>query len=209
MNHFINKHAARIAVMMLLCSSTSFAQPSEQAPLVGSDTIVKSLSKDIVLDRAGNGVSNQTPAYQPAVDLNVQFAYDSAELLPHGRMQLDELGAALNHKSLMKWGFQLGGHTDASGSAEYNNRLSLERANAVKQYLIVRHGLNPNRLQAAGFGFTRLADPGNPRAAVNRRVEVRRVILDASVGQPAVAIPLQPSPAPQSAPAGGRLVSTP
>lgn len=207
----MNKRAALTALALLALAPASFAQPGGEGATLGADSIVKSLSKDIVLDRPGS--ASRLQAAQPAVDLNVQFAYNSAELLPQGQRQLDELGIALNNKALSQWGFELGGHTDASGSAEYNLRLSLERANAVKNYLVVRHGLSPQRLQPVGFGFTRLANPANPTAAVNRRVEVRRVILGAGTATPPVAMPAQPIAAPiappPQAPMGGRLVTTP
>lgn len=207
----ITQRAALAALAMLLALAPAFAQSSSEGATLGADSIVKSLSKDIVLDRPGS--ANRLQATQPAVDLNVQFAYNSAELLPQGQRQLDELGIALNNKALSQWGFELGGHTDASGHAEYNLRLSLERANAVKNYLVIRHGLNPQRLQPVGFGFTRLANPANPTAAVNRRVEVRRVILGAGSAAQPTTMPAQPVAAPiappPQAPMGGRLVSTP
>lgn len=182
-------------------------------------SIVKSLSKDIVLDRNtqastapvanGNQATPARPAVTsrpgPAVNLQVQFAYNSADIEPAGRRQLDELGKALNHKSLSTWGFELAGHTDKVGSAEYNLKLSLERANAVKHYLMVKHGINPGRLLPLGLGFSQLANPAQPTAAINRRVEVRRVRLDA-VGTTA-ANPAQHAPA--TRPIGGRLVPTP
>ena len=169
--------------------------------------IIQSLSKDIVLDRPGAAPSAR-PRAQPSVNLNVQFAFNSADLLPQGRLQLDELGNALNNKALVQWGFELAGHTDAVGSADYNLKLSLERANTVKQYLMVQHGINPNRLVPLGLGFSQLANPADPTAAVNRRVEVRRVALNS---QPATAPARAPQPmATPAVPAtGGRLVTTP
>ena len=186
-------------------------------------SIVKSLSKDIVLDRNapanapaaaapaanGNQAAPARPAVAarpgPAVNLQVQFAYNSADIETAGRRQLDELGKALNHKSLATWGFELAGHTDKVGSAEYNLKLSLERANAVKYYLMVKHGINPARLIPLGLGFSQLANPAQPTAAINRRVEVRRVRLDAVGTTPAN--PAQHAPA--TRPIGGRLVPTP
>lgn len=208
------------AVLAFAVASGAHAADTD---MQSAPSIVKSLSKDIVLDRnapanapastapAANG-NQATPARPavaarpgPAVNLQVQFAFNSAELEPAGRRQLDELGKALNHKSLSTWGFELTGHTDKVGSAEYNLKLSLERANAVKHYLMVKHGINPARLIPLGLGFSQLANPAQPTAAINRRVEVRRVRLDA-VGT-APASPAQHAPA--NRPIGGRLVPTP
>ncbi len=164
--------------------------------LMEAPKIIQSLSKDITLDRPGHAARARTPS----VDLRVQFAFNSAELLPAGRRQLDELAMALASKALATWGFELAGHTDRVGSAEYNLRLSLDRANAVKQYLVVTHGLNGHRLLPIGLGASRLADPAHPEAAINRRVEVRRVALN-------------PTPTadhePHRVTPSGRLVTTP
>ncbi len=109
------------------------------------------------------------------VDLQVQFAFDSADLLPAGRRQLDELAVALGDLRMTANSFQLIGHTDGVGSADYNTRLSAERASAVKRYLVDIHRMAPERLATAGRGARQLADATDPAAAVNRRVEVVRV----------------------------------
>jgi OOP family OmpA-OmpF porin len=66
------------------------------------------------------------------------------------------------------------GHTDSTGTAEYNQRLSEDRAGAVRDYLIGQ-GVAPERIRATGFGETRPAasnDTAEGRA-LNRRVELR------------------------------------
>ena len=166
------------------------ALAQDGGPAMQAGQIVKKLSKDIVLARPGGA-----PVAAPSVDLQVQFAFNSSQLLPEGKRQLDELGRALNDKALASWGFELAGHTDQVGGAEYNMALSLERANTVRQYLIVTHGLVPQRLIPLGLGYSRLADRSNPGAAVNRRVEVRRVALNAN----STVSPAAPA-------SGGRLV---
>jgi outer membrane protein OmpA-like peptidoglycan-associated protein len=197
-----------VAVSALLTSPIALATGETSGP-VSSDRIIRSLSRDIVLDQPAQG--GGVAVAQPSVDLYVQFAFNSAELTPLGRRQLDELGKALNSRSLLTWGFELAGHTDAVGAADYNMRLSLERANAVKHYLVTMHSLNPGRLLPVGFGFTRLADPANPRSVINRRVEVKRVAMVngqavSSGAQGAVGFQA-PAPAPTTL--GGRLVPTP
>jgi len=194
---------ALAALAVCALAAPVYAQ-NEGAP-ISKAVIVNSLSKDITLDSSGVAV-------QPSMDLWVQFAFNSAQLTPLGRQQLDQLGMALNDKALVTWGFQLEGHTDAVGAADYNMRLSLERANAVKHYLMTQHGVNPLRLAPMGLGFTRLADSAHPEAAINRRVEVRRVDM-AVMNTGAQALPplAPPAPAAQLLPpaAGGRLTPTP
>jgi OOP family OmpA-OmpF porin len=69
---------------------------------------------------------------------------------------------------------EIEGHTDSRGSAEYNQRLSDNRARAVMDYLVAR-GIASNRLSARGYGFERPAASNATAAgrAQNRRVELR------------------------------------
>jgi len=69
---------------------------------------------------------------------------------------------------------EIGGHTDTRGSRRYNQRLSQRRAEAVKNYLVRVHGIDPSRLIAKGYGESRpLVKPERTEAdyAKNRRVE--------------------------------------
>jgi len=65
------------------------------------------------------------------------------------------------------------GHTDTSGSAQYNERLSKRRANAVRQALVAR-GVNMNKVKVRGVGEGELRVPtdNNTREPANRRVEI-------------------------------------
>lgn len=105
-------------------------------------------------------------------DLNVTFAFDSAELTPDAMVVLDRLAAALKDEKLAGYSFVVGGHTDAVGEELYNEMLSERRAIAVVDYLTERRQIDRNRLQSQGFGEAELYDPANPDAGVNRRVEI-------------------------------------
>ena len=70
--------------------------------------------------------------------------------------------------------FQIAGHTDASGSAEYNRRLSRDRAETVRRFLVTR-GIDPDRLEVVGNGEDELLLPDWPLHAGNRRVEIRNL----------------------------------
>ncbi|MFC3690864.1 OmpA family protein [Chenggangzhangella methanolivorans] len=110
--------------------------------------------------------------YGRAVDLTVFFLYDSFQLTPEARIQLEPLGRALQSEKLAGFRFLIAGHTDAAGSDAYNRGLSARRAAAVKRYLVEAFDIEPSRLVAYGWGESRLKDRGNPLSRVNRRVEV-------------------------------------
>jgi outer membrane protein OmpA-like peptidoglycan-associated protein len=104
--------------------------------------------------------------------LPVQFAFDSARIMPAAHRQLDAVASGIK---LAGAGAKMviEGHTDAIGSAQYNLRLSSERAEAVRTYLITRHGLDPARLRVVGMGKFAPLDKNTPNAPENRRVEFR------------------------------------
>jgi len=122
------------------------------------------------------GMRNLTPEarQKPNVDLSIQFEFDSAKLLPESRPLLDNLAKAINSDKLRGFTFVVEGHTDIVGSAEYNQKLSDQRALSVLAYLASK-GVSKERLKALGKGSTELLMPDKPDAAENRRV---RIILN-------------------------------
>lgn len=84
---------------------------------------------------------------------------------------LDELVAFLNRKDDER--IELGGHTDNVGNAASNMKLSLDRANTVRDYLISK-GIDPNRIVAKGYGSTKpvASNKTADGRAENRRTEV-------------------------------------
>ncbi|RMH60392.1 MAG: OmpA family protein [Zetaproteobacteria bacterium] len=101
----------------------------------------------------------------------VHFAVDSAELDATARTILDHAVDTLRHKSFLH--VVIAGHTDSVGSEPYNEKLSLKRAQRVRDYL-VQHGIAAARLSTKAFGETRpVADNATADGrAKNRRVEL-------------------------------------
>lgn len=111
-----------------------------------------------------------------AIDFEVFFEFDSDRLTEQAKDTIDELAAALTSSELADYSYLIAGHTDAVGKASYNKRLSRRRAASVRRYLIENFPIHSDRLVSIGFGFERLKDPDNPRAAINRRVEVALIV---------------------------------
>lgn len=113
-------------------------------------------------------------AEAPSISLNVLFAVNSADLTPQARRVLDELGRALTSADLSPYRFRIEGHTDTTGSADYNMILSERRAQAVRDYLVQQFGISRTRLETIGLGQTALAVPtaDNVNEPRNRRVHI-------------------------------------
>ena len=100
----------------------------------------------------------------------VEFESGSAILTPSGTQILDEMAVALN--KVQGKNVKIIGHTDSSGDAKRNVKLSEDRAEAVKQYLIAK-GIPTARLTTSGLGSEKpVADNTTPEGRKkNRRIE--------------------------------------
>lgn len=104
--------------------------------------------------------------------LLVFFDYDKSELKEESIPELERVIDFLKGNPEIK--IQIEGHTDDVGTDDYNNKLSNERANSVKKYLI-NAGIEANRIKAVGYGKKQplkkeTTDEGR---AMNRRVAMR------------------------------------
>ncbi len=108
---------------------------------------------------------------RPLVLSGVNFASGRSVLTEESFTTLNEVAASLLAHPEVR--VEISGHTDATGSAAINTRLSRERAMAVKAYL-ARQGVAPERMEAVGYGPDRpIAPNGTPAGrALNRRVEL-------------------------------------
>jgi outer membrane protein OmpA-like peptidoglycan-associated protein len=102
----------------------------------------------------------------------VHFQHNSADILPDSMGILEELADVLKSRGEIKR-VEVQGHTDNTGTPEYNQRLSQQRAQAVVDAL-VRLGVDSSRLEAKGYGQDRPLAPNTTDAnrAKNRRVQV-------------------------------------
>ncbi len=162
---------AAVGVLLLTAARAGIA-----AEPVYSADLLESILKPAPLTRSltpGEGKPKPGQPGSGAVpDLKLLFKFNSAELLPEATAQLDALADALSRDSLATFSFRIGGHTDTTGPEAYNQMLSEQRAASAVTYLVERHGIDPSRLDAEGYGESQLADPNNPTSARNRRVEV-------------------------------------
>ncbi|RCX30174.1 OmpA family protein [Thioalbus denitrificans] len=105
------------------------------------------------------------------LDSEVSFDYDSDRIKPAFRSTLDKLADVL--RKYDRTVVHVVGHTDSTGSAEYNQRLSERRASSVANYLQSR-GVDPSRVRYEGRGESEPRDTNATEAGrqLNRRVEI-------------------------------------
>ncbi len=170
----------------------------EVEALKGRVTNVENAVNDLKKDSDGDGVSDQfdkcpnTPAgtvvdgagcplkkdtvmvggaaNAPAAYTNIQFDFDSSVLRTSSYPTLDAVSADLRANTAKK--LQLDGFASSEGTAAHNMRLSKDRANSVKTYL-VNSGVEAKRVSVKAYGETKpIADNSTEEGRVqNRRVE--------------------------------------
>ncbi len=109
---------------------------------------------------------------KPNIDLEITFDYNSADIGAKSLPSVQALGKALTNPDLKGSTFIVAGHTDAAGTDAYNQDLSERRADSIKRYLVDKYGIAGADLVTVGYGKSKLKDPSNPLAEVNRRVQV-------------------------------------
>jgi outer membrane protein OmpA-like peptidoglycan-associated protein len=109
---------------------------------------------------------------KPNIDLEITFDYNSADISTKSLPSVQALGKALTNPDLKGSTFVVAGHTDAAGGEAYNQDLSERRADSIKRYLTGKYSIAAADLVTVGYGKSKLKDPANPLAEVNRRVQV-------------------------------------
>ncbi|MCB1495912.1 MAG: OmpA family protein [Bauldia sp.] len=108
----------------------------------------------------------------PNLTVQVEFDFDSDWIRPSSWETVGLIADGLHHPLLLTSRFAVIGHTDAKGSRDYNLKLSQRRAEAVMEMLVTTFRVPPDQLVALGVGEEQPADPANPDAAINRRVQL-------------------------------------
>lgn len=170
------------------------AKDAKQADLVSR--LQKAKTRQITVEERAEIVEVVKDNDLPAIDLEVFFEFDSADITPEALPVLKKLGKALSDEKLKGSVFLVAGHTDAKGSSAYNLGLSDARAKSVQSFLIEQFHMDPKQLVATGFGEEQLKNQDDPLAGENRRVQVVNMASKdvAAKGGPA------PAPAPEAAP---------
>ena len=118
----------------------------------------------IEIDRRGDDIVLNMPS-------SVTFGFDSAELTSDARSALNEVANVLTQYTDTR--VNIAGHTDSTGDASYNQRLSERRAQSVGSYLS-QNGVSSMRLNTMGYGANQpvASNATEQGRAQNRRVEI-------------------------------------
>lgn len=180
---------AIVAVSMLMASCKPNAEPAAtQEPVAESAPVAAPVEQTPQTNApapAGGGLNeNSSSLHGNVQDLHMQvnlaadamFDFDSAVLKPSAAPELQKAADAIRSKG--KGTVTIVGHTDAKGNDAYNRKLSLDRANAVKDWLVA-NGVDQT-YNVSGEGASKPIAPNtngdgsdNPEGrAKNRRVEI-------------------------------------
>jgi OOP family OmpA-OmpF porin len=143
------------------------------------DLIRRDIEERIRVEGTENAASPppalQALAQLPNLTVEVQFDLGSDWILPASWETVGRMADALHHPVLLGYKFVVVGHTDATGSREYNLELSQRRAVSVMEMLATTFSVDPAMLVAVGFGEEQLQDPQNPDNGINRRVQLLNI----------------------------------
>ena len=177
-----------MTLVLLLGMGEALAQARSTVPLDASTTrgvVVEQLQSGTVTPRPVvptprpvtvvpvSPIETGTPQ-EATLMLPIQFAFDSAELTPQAQAILNMVASGMLDPSMSSARYLIEGHTDATGSWEYNRGLSERRAQAVRQFLI-QQGVAPYRLVPIGYSWNHLVAGVSPTDPRHRRVEFGRL----------------------------------
>ncbi len=188
------KRSVLVAMMFILWVSVPMLSAQDDRFQTSSEEMVRELTRRpvqyrslvsgskkraiVVAQRIENRVEEKTimvdeSADVPRLKVKIEFDYDSSVLKASSYHLLKEVGVALTSKALRHKKIMINGHTDSDGSDRYNLRLSFDRAESVKAYLVSRFNISEDRLDIRGFGEELPIKPNTSgyNKQINRRVE--------------------------------------
>lgn len=167
-----------------LCWRTGYWTPADSDAVVGCDGVVEKIAppppvvpvEEVKPAEPAKPVAPPTPTSEKVTfAADAFFDFDKAILKPEAKVKLDDMASKL--KGLDLEVVIAVGHTDSVGTDEYNQKLSIRRAEAVKAYLVGNGGIPSNRVYTEGKGEKQpVADNKTAEGrAQNRRVEIEVV----------------------------------
>lgn len=146
------------------------------AQSVASSDLIKALkaksSRGLSITEEEREQLSEVTKSLPAEDMDIPFDLNSSTINHRARPAVEALGRALQDAKLKGSSFIVAGHTDATGSTKYNQRLSERRAKAVRDMLVSEFNVSNEQLIAVGYGPQKPKVSTDPYAGENRRVQI-------------------------------------
>ena len=174
----INTQGDEINFFVAADGKTAFISSQREGGQGGYDIYTFELPEEIRSDSANYFSNVDVTELSPGdaiVLQNIQFEFNSSALTGDSQLGIEILSTFLKRNPELR--VELAGHTDDVGNANYNLKLSSDRAEVVRQALIA-NGIEENRLTAKGYGATKPLWPNDSdeHRALNRRTEM--IIID-------------------------------
>jgi outer membrane protein OmpA-like peptidoglycan-associated protein len=140
--------------------------------VIGGILIIAGVGAYIYMNRPKPKKDESTEEVLADIFDNLNFAFGKADIKKESLPYLDKLADTLNKAK--NWTLEIQGHTDDKGSDDFNMKLSQNRADSVRNYLITK-GVLSDTITAKGFGESTPLVPNDSDAnrEKNRRVEFK------------------------------------
>ena len=148
----------------------SFDGRSDVIGMVGFSIPFGTYTREPVAVAEPERIVEEKPVLSHIHTFSVQFPFDSSAIAPKYNAEIQDFAQSMKENPNQT--AIISGHTDSTGDANYNEKLSQRRADAVKE-AIIQEGVEAERLQSKGYGEARpIADNATKEGrAQNRRVE--------------------------------------
>jgi OOP family OmpA-OmpF porin len=156
-----------VHVMVMAADLTDKHRPAIYVMLIESKPMDTGM---VTID--ANALDQSLISTGKAVIYGITFDFDKADIKPESKPQLDQIAKLLTDHAELK--LAITGHTDNQGSADYNQKLSQRRAEAIAAALAGGYGIAADRLSAQGMGASApvASNDSEEGRAKNRRVEL-------------------------------------
>ncbi len=169
-----------VITILLMSYASSFA---EDDSLVTADELINKLGgesavEEVKIRTRGIRGSRKIIVKPKEVTIKINFKYDSTELADQrSHLQLAEAGKALSSGALAHIKVEIAGHTDSTGSSQYNLSLSQKRAEKIKNDLRTFYNISSSKLESRGYGedYPVASNYDAEGRAENRRVVIKRL----------------------------------
>ena len=165
-----------ICACALFCYIISLISVVHAADTV--DEYIRALQPPMLTRGFGVTATTSTTGKSPEVSIPLQFAKNSADVLPGARGKLSQLAQALDDPTLRQYKFTIEGHTCNLGSNSLNMDLSKRRAYSVAYFLTNNSSLSPSQFAVQWYGEDQPAEANVNEAARrrNRRVVIKNTL---------------------------------